>query len=93
MPARRTDGPPYEVPPPYRWWGFDYESTCNLCSVWQPSPHSDERLLELEPFTRFVSTAALYRDPSQGRVLVEEWARRRDRSDEVEHLLRVAELA
>jgi hypothetical protein len=56
---------------PARWWGFDYETTCNLCHIWQPSARGDERLLAMTDFNRFAYTASLCGDREQGHVLVQ----------------------
>lgn len=82
MPESR---PPRRWPPPQGWHGFDTHTTCNLCGIWRPSLHSDERLLEIEDFDKFVFTASLYRTIEEGRVLVAKWARRH--GGEVEQLL------
>ena len=60
------------APRPHNWWGYDYDTTCNLCGIWRPSERNDERLLALPTFEEFAWTASLYRDREQGRVLVRE---------------------
>ena len=73
------------------WHGFDRDETCNLCCIWRPSERSDERLLSMPTFEEMASTASLYRTRDEGRVLVEEWAKRH--SEDVEELLVAARLA
>jgi hypothetical protein len=72
MPVSRTT----RWPPPQGWYGYDCDTTCNLCAIWRPSERSDERLLAMADFAEFAFVASNYRTWEQGRALLRRWVER-----------------